>query len=305
MVSINTNICGIKLKNPTILASGILGVTASSLKRVADSGAGAVTIKSIGPEKRLGHKNPVVVEVPYGLLNSVGLPTPGPEEAVEELKRAMSMMDIPIIASFYGRTMSEFKEMAKKISAVNPDFLELNISCPNVEDACGKPFSTDPDTAANVTEIVKNVTEIPLIVKLSPNVSDIKSIAKSVENAGADAISAINTMPSMKIDIETGKPILSNKTGGLSGPAIKPIAVRCVYEITSVVEIPVIGIGGITTAEDAIEMMMAGASAVGIGTAIMYKDLKVFKEITNGIKNFMKSRRYKRLDEIIRIAHRE
>jgi len=304
MVDISTSLAGIKLKNPTVLVSGILGITASSLTRVADSGAGAITTKSIGPVKRKGHKNPVIVEVSSGMLNSVGLACPSLNESLDGLKDVLKKVDTPVIASFYGRTVREFGEMAEKISEIRPDFLEANISCPNTENEFGKPFGTDSEISAKVTEAIKNSTKIPLIVKLTPNVSDIKVIAKAVESAGADVISAINSYgPGMVINIETASPVLSNKFGGLSGPAIKSVAVRCVYEIYETVEVPILGIGGIQTGRDAIEMVMAGASAVGIGTGIMKRDIKIFSEICEEIKEFMNSTGYSKLAELIGKAH--
>ncbi|RLI94996.1 MAG: dihydroorotate dehydrogenase [Candidatus Altiarchaeales archaeon] len=296
-------ISNIRLENPTILAAGILGVTASSMVRVANEGAGAVTTKSIGPEKRGGHENPVIVELDYGLLNAIGLSCPEPDEAIKELKKAIRLIDKPVIASFFARTISEFGYMAELISEAKPAFLEVNISCPNVGEF-GKPFGCNIRTAGKITRIVRNSTEIPIIVKLTPNVVDIKLIAKEVEDNGADVISAINTLgPGMKIDIISGKPILSNKFGGMSGQCIKPIAVRCVYEIYDVVDIPIIGIGGVKSGEDAIEMMMAGASAVGIGTGIWNKGIGIFKEIVSEIEEFMSANNYKDLKEIIGKAH--
>lgn len=301
---ISTSLAGVRLRNPTVLVSGILGITSSSLIRVANSGAGAITTKSIGPVRREGHKNPVIVEVPCGILNSVGLACPSLDESLDELKETMKRVNTPVIASFYGRTVGEFGEMAEKISEAKPDFLEANISCPNIENEFGKPFGTEPEMSARVTEVIKDSTKIPLIVKLTPNVSDIKVIAKAVESSGADVISAINSYgPGMVINIETASPVLSNKFGGLSGPAIRPIAVRCVYEIYETVEVPIIGIGGIQTGRDAIEMLMAGASAVGIGTGIMERDIKIFSEICEEIRGFMKSEGYSRLNELIGKAH--
>lgn len=300
---LSTKICKTKLRNPTILASGILGVTASSLIRVAKSGAGAVTTKSIGLEKREGHKNPVIAVLEDGMLNAVGLSCPDLNEAIDELKIVVRKSNVPVIANFYGRTVEEFGEVAEKISEIKPDFLEANISCPNVEDEFGKPFGCNPEISAKVVETVKNKTKTPLIVKLTPNVSDIKVIAKAVEDARADAISAINTVTGMLINIETGKPVLSNKTGGLSGPAIKPIAVRCVYEIYETVEIPIIGTGGIQTGNDAIEIMMAGASAVGIGTGVMNRGIGIFRNVCDEIEEFMKKNSYSKLNEIIGKAH--
>ena len=303
-MDISIKLSSIKLQNPTILASGILGITTSLLKRVADAGAGAVTTKSIGPEKRKGHENPVIVELDYGLLNAVGLSCPKPDESIEELKIAVKSINKPVIASFFARTISEFGYMAELVSEAKPTFLEANISCPNVEDTLGKPFGCNHEIASRITRAIKNSSNIPLIVKLTPNVVDIKVIARAVEDAGADAIAAINTVgPGMKIDIKTGNPILSNKVGGLSGPAINPIAVRCIYDIYSVVDIPLIGIGGIQSGEDAIEMMMAGASAVGIGTGVWQRGIGIFKEVTAEMEAFMKDNGYSCLKEIVGKAH--
>ncbi len=303
-MDITTSIAGTRLENPTILVSGILGITASSLARVADSGAGAVTTKSIGPVRREGHRNPVIVEVPGGILNAVGLSCPPLEESLDGLGEAVRRIKVPVIASFYGRTVREFGEIAGKISEIKPALLEANISCPNTENEFGKPFGTDPDISARVTGEIKNSTKVPLIVKLTPNVSDIKEIARAVESAGADAISAINSYgPGMVINIETAKPVLSNKFGGMSGPAIKPLAVRCVYEIYETVRIPIIGVGGIQSGRDAVEMLMAGASAVGIGTGVMNRDIKVFHEVSDEIQEFMKLWGYSKLDELIGKAH--
>lgn len=303
-IDLSTKICKTKLGNPTVLASGILGVTASALTRVAKSGAGAVTTKSIGPEKREGHKTPVVAVLDNGMLNAIGLSCPTIDEAIDELKKAVQNSGVPVIASIYGKTASEFGDVAEKVSEAKPDFIEANISCPNVEDEFGKSFGCNPRSSAMVVGAIKNKAKIPLIVKLTPNVSDIKIIAKAVEDAGADAISAINTVgPGMLINIETGRPVLSNKTGGLSGSAIMPIAVRCVYEIYETVEIPVIGVGGIQTGRDAVEMMMAGASAVGIGTGVMNKGIRIFRNVCDEIEGFMKDNNYSKLDELIAKAH--
>ncbi len=303
-MDLKTNIAGVELKNPTILASGILGVTGSSLVNVAKSGAGAVTTKSIGLEERKGHHNPIIVEFESGLINAVGLSNPGVDEFREEISYAVKNAKVPVVASIFGRTIDEFGIVAEKVSKAKPNLIEVNISCPNVEDEFGKPFGADAKTAAKITETVKNRTKIPIIVKLTPNVPNIKDIAKAVEQAGADALSAINSLgPGMIIDIKTVKPILANKQGGVSGPAIRPIAVRCVYDIYEIVDIPVIGIGGITYGKDAIEMMMAGASAVGIGSGVYYRGIDVFRKVCDEIKGFMEEEGYFNLKQIIGKAH--
>jgi dihydroorotate dehydrogenase (NAD+) catalytic subunit len=304
MIDLSTSIAGVKLKNPTILASGILGVTASSLLRVEAAGAGAVTCKSIGLDKRTGHHTPVMVEVSGGLLNAVGLSCPSLDESVEELLRAKKKLSIPLVVSFYGKTAKEFGDVAEILSEVEPALLEANISCPNIECDFGKPFGTTPETAAKVTKEIKRRTDVPLIVKLTPNVSDIVSIAKAVEDAGADAINAINTLgPGMAINIEMKKPVLSNKFGGMSGAAIRPIAVRCVYQIKEAVKIPIIGTGGVSTGRDAVEMMMAGSCAVGVGTAVMGRDMDAFMLINKEIREFMKKNGYSRIKQLIGAAH--
>jgi len=300
MVDLSVEIAGIKLKNPTILAAGILGTTGESLKRVARAGAGAVTTKSIGLVPREGHPNPTVHETYKGLLNCMGLPNPGAENFLEELKVAKEG-GVPVIASIFGFNTKEFVEVAKIISRGNPDMIELNISCPNVEK--GMIFGKDPKLAVEVTRNVKKVVDVPVIVKLTPNTDKLIEVAKAVEKAGADAISAVNTFgPGMVIDIETATPVLSNVTGGLSGPAIKPLALKHVYELSDEVKIPIIGMGGIVTGEDAIEFLMAGASAVGIGTGIMYEGLEVFKKVCDGLRDFMLRKNYNSLSEIIGLA---
>ena len=308
MIDLSTEIFGIKLKNPIILASGILGISSELLVNVAKAGAGAVTSKSCGLFPRAGHPNPTVLEWEHGLINAVGLSNPGVKEEVKELKKAkekLKELGVPLIASFFADKVDNFALLAEKLSEARPDFLEANISCPNTESDLGRMFAAEAETAAVVTRVVKKHTKIPLIVKLSPNVTDIKEIAKAVEKGGADVISAINTVgPGMLIDIECGKPILANKVGGLSGPAIHPIAIAKIFEICSVVKIPVIGMGGIANGKDAIEMMMAGASAVGVGSAVYYRGIKVFEKINQEIKDFMKDHQFQKLSEFKGIAHK-
>lgn len=304
--NLSVNLCGKQLKNPLILASGILGTEAELLARVAKAGAGAVTTKSCCLLPREGHENPTVLAWQYGLLNAVGLTNPGVGEEVKEifkLKKLLKDSKTLIIASFFGGTVSEFVKVAKLVSQAKPDFLELNISCPNTESDLGRSFAVSASDTHQVTKKVKKITKIPLIVKLSPNVTDIKKIAKAAEDAGANAISAINTLVGMIIDLESGKPVLTNKVGGVSGPGIKPIALNCVYQIAQAVKIPIIGLGGVTTGEDAVEMMMAGATAVGLGSAVHYRGINVFSKINQEIKEFMTTHHYKSLKEIRGIAH--
>lgn len=297
---LGVKLCNVKLENPTILASGFLGTSAEILKRIADSGAGAVTIKSIGPVERDGNKNPTVLEWEHGLINAVGLPSMGYENYDEELKE-LKKLKKPWIASIYGGSVEDYVKITKHINKFKPDFIELNISCPNKVD--GTVFATDESLSKKLVSSVRKQTKIPLIAKLTPNCSNIVDIAKACEKAGADVINAINTVLGMVINIEAAKPVLAFKTGGISGPAIKPVAVRCVYHIYENVKIPIIGTGGITSGEDAIEMMMAGASAISVGTAIHYHGMNAFNKINNEIKIWLKDHNYKSVDEIIGRAH--
>ena len=300
------DLCGIRLSNPLILAAGILGTGAELLERVARAGAGAVTAKSCGPEPRAGHLNPTVLDWGHGLINAIGLANPGVEEMAVILRDAKSRLkplSVPLIASIFAETVEGFAEVARRVSKAEPDFIEVNISCPNVAAEFGRPFAADPDSAAAVTEAVKGTTHLPIIVKLSPNVTDVAAIAQAVETAGADAIAAINTVAGMVIDVECGQPILANRVGGLSGPAIRPIAVRCVYEIYQAVDIPIIGLGGVVDGRDAVEMTMAGATAVGVGSAVYYRGVDVFGVMGQEIVAFMVEHGHKTLTDFRGMAH--
>ncbi|MFH1447379.1 MAG: dihydroorotate dehydrogenase [Candidatus Micrarchaeota archaeon] len=297
--TLQTRICNVRMKNPTILNSGYLGVNSDALIRVATMGAGAVTSKSCGLTARTGHPNPTVIQFGDVIINAVGLSNPGVEEELREIRKAVAGAGVPVIASVFEESTEAFASVAEKISEAGPALIELNISCPNVQGEMGKPFACDTGSAAQVVEKVKEAVDIPLIVKLSPNVTDIVSIAESVEGAGADAICAINTVgPGMLIDIDSRKPVLANKVGGISGPAIRPIAVRCVWEISNAVDIPVIGTGGIITGRDAVEMLMAGATAVGIGSSIHYRGMEAFNQICDEIDAFMKENGYSKLEQL-------
>lgn len=306
-MQLQTNFLGIHLENPLVLASGILGTTGASLARVAGNGAGAVTSKSVWLKRHAGRPNPTVVNLGKGsLLNAVGLPHGGIEEALVEFESFRRLSQKPLFASIAASNLAEFGETAAAVAELKPDLIELNISCPNVKDEFGKPFACDVKQAAEATSIVKKaIGEIPLAVKLSPNVTNIAEIAKSVEAAGADAITAINTAgPGMAIDIETAQPILANKFGGLSGPAIRPIAVKAVFEIFAAVKIPIIGMGGVTNGRDAIEMLQAGATLIGIGSAA--KDgSEVFGKIAAEIAEFCERKKIKNVADIVGLAHKK
>ena len=304
ILDISVKLGKVKLENPTVLASGIMGVTGASMLFAAKNGAGALTSKSIGLHIREGHKCPIIAPVEGGFINAVGLCCQGIDECIDEIKYAVSNSNVPIIASIFASDVKEFGQVTKIISEAKPNLIEVNVSCPNVQNEFGKPFGMDPKITRKVTEIVKNNTKIPVFIKLSPNTPDLKQIAKAVEEAGADGITAINTVgPGMVININTGKPVLQNKAGGLSGPMIKPVAVRCVYDICSVTKIPIIGTGGVTYGKDAVEMMMAGASACGIGTAVNIRGIDVFRKVSDEIKEFMNENGYTKLKQIIGVAH--
>lgn len=277
---------GKTLKNPIVLASGILGNSMDILERVHENGCGLVTMKSIGPEPRDGHKNPSVIDLNHGIINAVGLPSPGylnMENEWDELEKR----EFPLIASIYGGSIKEFEKVAQFVSKKKPDFIEMNISCPNSEKH-GMLFGVNQQSAHDTVSAVKKVIDVPLIVKLTPQALDIGAIASACEDAGADAITAINTVgPGMVIDIESQMPVLAFKKGGLSGPMIKPVAVRCVFDICKAVNIPVIGLGGITTGLDAIEIIMAGATLVGIGSAVNYRGIDVFQKVADEINAWL------------------
>ena len=282
-------------------AAGVLGMSPPLLKRVYESGAGAVISKSIGPEPRRGHPNPTLVRVEGGALNAMGLPNPGVEYFVEEIKE-IKKMGVPIVASFFGGSTQEFVDVAYQISRAGADALELNASCPNVAEELGM-LAADAGNVEKVTAAVREETKLPLFVKLSPNVTNIKSIAVAAEWGGADAITAVNTLKGMAIDVNFRRPILANITGGLSGPAVKPVALRCVWEVSQAVNIPVIGCGGITTGLDAIEYILAGASAFELGTAVMTHGFGVYKDVTDGIAEYMEKNGFSKIEDMVGLAH--
>ena len=285
-----------------MLAAGILGSTASSLNWAGRSGAGAVVTKSFGLYPNSGYANPTTIEVTGGVINAIGLSNPGVENFKEELLKLNK--SVPAIASLYGANPEEFSEIAAKVEGL-VEALELNVSCPHAMGGCGSAIGQDPDLTAEIVKSVKRSVKIPVFVKLTPNVTDIIEIAVHAEEAGADALTMINSLgPGMKIDIDTGKPILKNKFGGLSGPAVKPVAIRCVYEVFDSVDIPIIGVGGIRDYKDVLEFLYAGASCVQIGTSIMYEGMEIFGNIMNGLERFMDERGYGSVDELVGIAHK-
>ncbi len=299
---VSVEVAGLRLKNPTMLAAGILGLSASTLRSVAEAGAGAVVTKSIGPSPRIGYPNPVVVDLGWGLINALGLPNPGVKEYAREVKAARAD-GVVTIASVYGSTPEEFVKVSRGVEGAGADAVELNVSCPHVSGA-GMQVGQDPELLRRVVESVKSAVKVPVLTKLTPNVTDISKVAAVAEEAGTDAITAINTVKAMAIDIETGVPILANRVGGLSGPAIRPIAVRCVYEISKSVNVPVIGCGGVADWRDALEFLLAGASAVQIGTAIASKGLGVFNAVVGGLQAYLEGKGYRKVGDIVGLSHR-
>lgn len=307
-------ILGIQFSNPTVLASGIWGITASGWRRAVEGGAGAITTKSLWLREHKGHPNPTIISTPHWSLNAVGVPDAGPEKAKEEIGLFLEWRASlprekrpPLIANIIAETVENFGLTAEKIAALSPDAIEVNISCPNVEDEFGKPFACSLHDAAAVTKEVKKKTgKIPVFVKLSPNVDNIGAIACAVVEAGANGLTVINTVgPGMAIDVNTRMPILANKVGGLSGRAIKPLAVRCIADVYSATEgkVPIIGTGGVVTGEDALELMMAGASLIGIGTALWERGEEIFRFVCEEIAAWCSAHGVKNLSEIIGSAH--
>lgn len=258
---------GLQLRNPIMPASGCFGFGREYSQFYKLDQLGAIMVKATTAEPRFGNPTPRVAETTSGMLNAIGLQNPGLEKVMNEELPWLSQYDVPIIANVAGSTIDDYVAVAKRIStASNVHALELNISCPNVKEG-GLAFGTVPETAYEVTKAVKDVSSVPVYVKLSPNVTDIVQMAKVVEKAGADGLTMINTLLGMRIDLKTGKPILANGAGGLSGPAIKPVAMRMIHQVSQQVNIPIIGMGGVQTAEDVVEYFLAGASAVAVGTA--------------------------------------
>jgi len=297
---ISVQFAGIKLPNPTILASGILGVSAEIMIRASRAGAGAVVCKSFNRNGREGYRNPSFIQVPGGFLNALGIPNPGMDEMREEVQ-AVSKAGVPIIASVFGFDAEEFAAAAAMGEKGGAIAIELNVSCPHVKEV-GVEIGQRPKVVAEVTQAVKNRVRIPVFVKLSPNVTDIAEVAKAAQGAGADAITAVNTALGMAVDVDSGCPILGGILGGLSGAALHPIAVRAVYQIRRAVDIPIIGVGGIQDWRGAMEMMMAGASAVQIGSAVTTRGLEIFRDVTVGMAKFLESKGWSSIRDVVGTA---
>ena len=281
-VDMSVNLAGMVMKNPIVVASGTFGFGREYSQFYDLSELGGICAKGLTLHRREGNPAPRIAETPMGILNSVGLQNPGVDAFIEEEMPFLRQYDVKIIANISGNTPEEYGIMCEKLSDAGVDMIEVNISCPNVK-AGGLAYGTKPELAAEVTDVAKkHAGKVPVMVKMSPNVTDITEIARAIEGAGADAVSLINTLRGMRIDINTGRPILKMNTGGLSGPAVLPVAVRMVWEVANAVTIPILGMGGVSKGSDAVQMMMAGAAAVAVGTACIadpYAPIKVRDEL--------------------------
>ena len=296
-IDLSLTVAGIKLKNPVMPASGTFGYGEEYSSLLDINRLGAIVTKGISLEPSQGNLSPRIVETPSGMLNSIGLQNVGLKAFVSDKMPFLRMFDTPVIVNFYGSSISDYSELAKRLSDVEGIAgLEANISCPNIKEG-GICFGTEPSMAYKTVESIRAATALPLIVKLSPNVTDVSVIAASVEDAGADAISLTNTFTGMVVDVENCLPALANVTGGLSGPAIRPISLRMVWETVQRVSIPVIGIGGITDPDSALQYLIAGASAIQIGTGL-FLDPSLPLAITKGIEKYLQSKRIAKLKQI-------
>jgi len=294
--NLSVNIAGIKMKNPVMVASGTFGYGEEYAELVNLNSLGAIIVKGITLKPQIGNPPPRIVETSSGMLNAIGLENVGVERFIKEKLPYLRKFDTPVIVNIAGKTVNEYVELAKRLDGL-ADALEINISCPNVAKGSLE-FGQDPSLTYEVVNKVRQVTQLTLIAKLSPNVTDIKVIAKSAEDAGVDAISLINTILGMAIDVATKKPILGNIKGGLSGPAIKPIALRMVFEVAQAVKVPIIGQGGIMNATDALEFIIAGASAIAVGTA-NFVNPQISLKIIEGIENYLIENNISSVHELI------
>lgn len=296
MAEMKINIAGVEWKNPVTTGSGTFGFGEEYGEYFNLNSLGAVCLKALSAKPRLGNPPPRIAETPNGILNSVGLQNPGAAYFVEHYLPKLKEYDTKIIANLCGSSIEDYVEVAE-ILGDKVDMFELNISCPNVK-VGGMAFGTDPKMTEEITKRVKAVSKVPLIVKLSPNVTDICEIARGAEAGGADALSLINTLLGMRIDIKTKRPILKNNMGGLSGPAVKPVAVRMVYQVHKAVDLPIIGMGGISNADDAIEFILAGATAVSVGTA-GFVDPYAWVKVISGIEKYLDENGVSDINELV------
>lgn len=301
MTSLAVTIASVRLANPTMLASGIMDETGASMCRMAEEGAGAVVTKSIGLTSRDGYPNPTLVELPDGYINAMGLPGPGIEDFAEEMEEAVKGPS-PVIGSVFAATPEDFAHLARRMQDFKAAAVELNLSCPHAK-GYGMEIGVDPDMVRAIVREVKSAVTVPVFAKLTPNTHRLLDVGRAVQEAGGDGIVAVNTVKAMAISAEARRPVLFNRTGGMSGPAIKGVGLRCVYELYGAVKIPIIGVGGIETWRDATEYIMAGARAVQIGSGVGRKGVGVFKEVCAGMQEFMERESVSRVEELVGVAH--
>lgn len=302
---LNIKFLGIEFNNPLVMPSGILQEAAAHYQ-AEKNGLGGITTKSMTMEPREGNPLPRVIKYEHGILNSVGLRNPGIKKGVGEWKKFIKETRIPVLASVFAVKVADFVYLAKEVEKIKPAMIELNLSCPNTVDELGEPLGMGVESTAAAVRAVRKALkkETKILAKLSPNVNNIGEVAKAAEDSGADAISAINTVgPGMVIDIKTRKPILGNLCGGMSGPGIRPLAVRCVWDIYNSVKCPILGMGGVETARDVVEMMLAGASLVGVGSAWYRHGFGIYEKIKTDLRQYMKENKIESLKELVGGAH--
>lgn len=293
---ISVELLGMRLESPLLLASGVLGETGPSLLSVLEGGAAGVVTKSIGLEPRNGHPNPTVVTMGHSMMNAMGLPNPGAEAFGEELAWLRDHTDRPVIVSVFGSDPGEYADVASRLAPM-ANAIELNLSCPHAK-GYGAEIGSDPALLEQVVRAVTEAVDVPVLAKLTPNTSDIVSLARAAEQGGASGLVAINTLKGMVVDVDMGVPALANTYGGLSGEAVRAVGVRCVHEISSNVELPVVGVGGVATAKDALEYLMAGAQAVQVGTAIRSNGPVVLTKIADEMRSWLGSNGFDSLSQV-------
>ena len=302
MIDTSVRLAGLKPENPFMTASGVLGSSSSLMIRALKAGAGAIVTKTFTPNPREGYEPPVVYSERCYTLNAIGLSNPGMEKIAETIKPILKM-GAPVIVSVAGGSVEEFVEISVKAMNAGAHGIELNLSCPHVK-GLGADLGSDPDMVYKVVRAVKDVVDIPVFAKLSPNVNDITGPGRAAVKGGADALVAINTVRGMVIDVELKAPVLTNIYGGVSGRAIHPIAVYMVFRLYTTFDVPIVGVGGVETWRDAVELMLAGATAVQVGTAIKNRGFKIFRSLIRGLKSYMKRHGYRSVEEIVGAAIR-
>ncbi|QLH75523.1 MAG: dihydroorotate dehydrogenase [Methanomassiliicoccales archaeon] len=301
MKGLRTVLAGVTLGNPTMLASGMMGETGASLAKAAMSGAGAVVTKSVGLEPREGYKNPTLYEADGYYINAMGLPNPGIRLFKEEMREAVSS-GVPVFGSVFASSIKDFVTVASNMEEIGASAIELNLSCPHAK-GYGMEMGIDPEMVHDIVREVKGSLKVPVFAKLTPNTHSLIEVGQAVERAGGDGVVAINTVKAIAISVEFRRPVLSNIYGGLSGPAVKPIGLRSVYDLYDNIDIPIIGVGGIDDWRDAMEYIMAGAKAVQIGSAIGKKGMTVFSEITSGMLRYMEHNDVREISDLVGVAH--